>query len=216
MQIKQSDMIEFNPNFNKNTALKTAGVNVLFRFGMQTAKPFKIKEDEDFSLTGTADLESRPWLTSLEIQLSKGQSFIFNEVVMSVSQERNIVTTPLQGRDGTIKEFISNGDYNISIDAGVMAGTNETENNDDETSFLIPNDEYPEAELKKLGEILLAKRAIAVQSDFLDIFNIKSVVIKSFIITQETHSNRQSIQIQMLSDMPYEIKQIKDDYVKVK
>lgn len=204
--------MNFNPNFDKNTA----GVNVLFRFGMQTAKPFEIKENEDFSFENTSDLESRPWLTSLKVQVGKNQKFIFNEVIISVTQERNIVTTPLQGRDGTIKEFISNGDYNISIDAGVMAGANNTENNDDETSFIKPQNYYPESELKKLGEILMAKQAIDLQSDFLEIFGIKTAVVKSFNLNQETHSNRQSIQITMLSDEPYEIKQIKEDYVKVK
>ncbi len=207
-------MIDFNPNFDNETSLKSRAVNVAFRFGMQTAKPFKIKEGEDFSLKSTKDLESRAWLTSLAIEV-KSKKFVFNEVVMSVQQERNIVTTPLQGRDGTIKEFISNGDYNITIDAGVMAGNINDGINDDEDGFFKPKHYYPESELKKLREILTQKTAIAVQSDFLEVFGIKTAVVKAFNLTQETHSNRQSIQITMLSDLPYEIKKIKDDYVQV-
>ncbi len=198
-------MINFNPTFDSETALKTTAVNLAFRFGMQTAEHFEIKENEDWSFKDTKDLESRAWLTSLAIE-TDNKRFVFNEVVMSVQQERNIVTTPLQGRDGTIKEFISNGDYNITIDAGVMSGNSNNEIIDNEDGFFKPQNYYPEAELKRLGCILTEQKTLNVQSDFLEVFGIKSAVVKSFNLTQETHSNRQSIQITMLSDLPYEIK----------
>ena len=35
--------------------------------------------------------------------------------VIEISNTRNIVKTEIQGRDGTVKEFINNGDYQISI-----------------------------------------------------------------------------------------------------
>ncbi len=65
------------------------------------------------------------------------------------------------------------------------------------------------AELKKFLSI---PEALEVQSDFLEIFGIKSAVVKSFGLQQETHSNRQSINIQMLSDEPYEIKLKEDSF----
>ncbi|MDD1525550.1 DUF6046 domain-containing protein [Riemerella anatipestifer] len=198
-----------------NRGLKSTAVNLAFRFGMQTAKPFSIKKDENFTFLEADELLNERWLTSLEIKINE-QSFVFNEVIMSITQERNIVTTPLQGRDGTIKEFISNGDYVITVDAGVMEGHKQSDNEDTEVSFQIPNNAYPKSALKRLGSILTKPQAIEVQSDFLEVFDIKSVVVKSFLLVQETHSNRQSMQIQMLSDKPYEIKTIKEDYVKVK
>lgn len=196
--------------------LKSTAVNLAFRFGMQTAKPFPIRKEEGFSFSEADKLLNKQWLTSLKIILNKDEAFIFNEVVMSVTQERNIVTTPLQGRDGTIKEFISNGDYVITVDAGVMEGQKQIDNEDDEVSFQIPSSTYPKEELKRLKNILTLPKAIEVYSEFLLVFGITSVVVKSFSLVQETHSNRQSIQIQMLSDTPYEIKTIKEDYVKVK
>lgn len=196
--------------------LKSTAVNLAFRFGMQTAKPFKVKANEDFEFPEVGDLLNEQWLTTLEIKVEGIKSFVFNEVIMSITQERNIVTTPLQGRDGTIKEFISNGDYVITVDAGVMEGQKQTENEDTEVSFQTPNNTYPRAELERLGKILTEPKAIAVQSNFLNVFGIQSVVVKSFSLVQETHSNRQSIQIQMLSDKPYEIKTMQEDYVKVK
>ncbi|MDY3352254.1 DUF6046 domain-containing protein [Riemerella anatipestifer] len=196
--------------------LKSTAVNLAFRFGMQTAKPFPIRKEEGFTFSEADKLLNKQWLTSLKIILNGNDEFIFNEVVMSVTQERNIVTTPLQGRDGTIKEFISNGDYVITVDAGVMEGQKQVDNEDDEVSFQIPGNTYPKAELERLRNILTLPKAIEVYSEFLLVFGITSVVVKSFSLVQETHSNRQSIQIQMLSDTPYEIKTIKEDYVKVK
>lgn len=112
--------------------------------------------------------------------------------------EKNIVTTALQGRNGTIKEYVSDGDYNISIDAGVS-----TYEMDKEEGYAF---DYPKDAVKELKDILSLPEALEVQSDFLEIFGIKSAVVKAFSLSQETHSNRQSINIQMLSDEPYEIK----------
>ena len=56
---------------------------------------------------------------------------------------------------------------------------------------------------------------LIVTSDFLTLFDINSVIVKEFGIVQETHMNRQSIQIQLLSDEPYEIKLKNDKDVKI-
>ena len=45
-------------------------------------------------------------------------------------------------------------------------------------------------------------------------FEIDSVVVKDFGMTQETHTNRQSISIQLLSDETYEIKLKNENDVK--
>lgn len=195
--------------------LKSTAVNLAFRFGMQTAKPFNIEKNKDFAFGEAEQYLNEQWLTSLEINVDNN-SFIFNEVIMSITQERNIVTTPLQGRDGTIKEFISNGDYVITVDAGIVQGGSYTENEDTEVSYKNPKNTYPRAELERLCKILTLPQSIPVQSSFLNVFGITSVVVKSFSLTQETHSNRQGIQMQLLSDKPYEIKVIQEDYVKVK
>ena len=118
--------------------------------------------------------------------------------------EKNIVTTALQGRNGTIKEYISDGDYNISIDAGISTYTL-----DYKEDFDIA---YPIDAVAELKKFLSIPEALEVQSDFLEIFGIKSAVVKSFGLQQETHSNRQSINIQMLSDEPYEIKLKEDSF----
>lgn len=203
-------MIDTNTNIQPETLAKTTAMNLMFRFGMREGEPLKVSE-VNTKLDNLSDFENTSWLTSLQIE-EGGNKFIFKEVIMSITQERNIVTTTLQGRDGTIKEFISNGDYIITVDAGIIGDTR----NDKIDDFDLAKDQYPLEDLKRLREILLQHKAIPVQSKFLDLFGIKTVVVKSFQLQQETHSNRQSIQIQMLSDEPYEIKELKEDYIKVK
>lgn len=190
----------FQPN-TEQLARGTA-VHLAFRFGMQTAKPFDISEqigqEGNPSFTQLKALEGKNWLTSLAISFG-GKQIILEECILSVNQEKNIVTTALQGRNGTIKEYISDGDYQISAMAAVSS-YKEKEGNY-EASL-----EYPEDKIRQLTDLLSLPETLNVQSDFLEIFGIKSVVVTGFSLEQETHSNRQSISIQMLSDLPYEIK----------
>ena len=210
-------MIDFNFQPQPETIAKTVALNLAFRFGMQTGKPLEVKKF-DGKFVGTSDLENRPWLTSLRMSThNKGErySLLFQEVVISVTQERNIITTLLQGRDGTIKEYISNGDYSITLDLAITDYEGEPDEQTDE-EFLLPKQDYPISRLETLRKLLTTPQTVEVESDFLYAFGIKSAVVTSFSLQQETHSNRQSVQIQMLSDEPYEIKQIQqDEYVKI-
>ena len=207
-------MIYFNFQPQPLTIAKTAAVNLAFRFGMQTGRYLEVKEF-DGTFSSINDLENRPWLTSLRMStLYEGErySLLFQEVIISVTQERNIVTTPLQGRDGTIKEYISNGDYGITLDIALTDYEGEPSEQADE-EFLLPKQDYPLNQLETLRKLLTTPEAVEVESDFLTkhAFGIKSAVVTSFSLQQETHSNRQSVQIQMLSDEPYEIKVTNDE-----
>jgi len=149
----------------------------------------------DFNLSGS-DYNGVPTLTSLAFQY-KGKMIELVECIITINQEKNIVTTPMEGRDGTIKEYISAGDYSITIDAGVSSYN--------EIDF-EKSKNYPIEKLQELITFLNVKDGLEIQSDFLTLFGIKSAVIKSYGLVQETHSNRQAFQLQMLSDTPYEIK----------
>lgn len=53
--------------------------------------------------------------------------------------------------------------------------------------------------------MLEAKEALKIHSEFLDVFNIDRIVIKSFSAAQMTESNYQAIEISTVSDEDYEI-----------
>ena len=44
---------------------------------------------------------------------------IIKECLVTINQEKNIVATPIDGRVGTIKEYISDGDFQITLDVGI-------------------------------------------------------------------------------------------------
>ncbi|WP_308003034.1 DUF6046 domain-containing protein [uncultured Chryseobacterium sp.] len=197
---------------------KSVGVNMSYKFGMQTGKPLIPKDKVGSSFNEITDNMGTPTLTNLVIKSSKA-SFEFVDCIMTVNQEKNIITTALQGRDGTIKEYISKGDYNISIMLGIV----------NYADIYVPNmitglgteittasAEYPLEKIREFHEILASDETLTVASDFLSIFNIKSAVVKSYSLEQETFGNRQSIKIEMLSDYPYEIKLKEQQDVEVK
>ncbi len=182
-----------------------SGVNLALKFGKISATPFEVPStignEGNPKFNEIEEYLGAPKLTSLAMKFGDNEIMI-DECILTVTQEKNIVTTPLQGRDGTIKEFISKGDYNIS--AEIAVSNYQKADNDEETdqsSF-----KYPKEELEKLVKLLNVDETIIVDSDFLNVFGVKSAVVQSYNLQQETHSNRQSLQLQMLSDEPYEIK----------
>lgn len=167
--------------------------------GFPQGKSLEIVQ-EKVKLSGSDIYLGVPALTELQLRY-EGKVFVLNDCIMTVSQEKNIVQTALQGRDGTVKEYISDGDYSISVMAAIdndylLSGNQQFQ------SF----DGYPISELKLFSALLRAKEAIEVTSDWLDLFGIKTIVIKSYNFDQETYSNRQNFTMQMLSDLPFEIK----------
>lgn len=179
-----------------------------FRLAFKFAQPFKpTTTDGTASFEEITDLMGSYWLTSLGFRYKGLPDFEFIECVITINQEKNIVTTPLQGRDGTVKEYISDGDYSITIEAGI---NNYKEGDETQASY-----DYPIEKIRALRQFLKVKDAIEVQSDFLQVFDISSAVIKNYNFVQETHSNRQGVSISMLSDTPHVIK-LKQDNVKAK
>ncbi|KIO75949.1 hypothetical protein TH53_17970 [Pedobacter lusitanus] len=180
--------------------------NLAFRFGL--AKPFQVIDQPGPDFKILDDLEGVSWLTSLAIQHdSIPGSFTFEECIMTLNLEKTIVSTALQGRNGTIKEYVTQGDYSITM----VAGITHYENSNLTPAFT----EYPTDKIKELNRYLNIKDSLKVHSEFLDFFNIESVVIQKFSLNQETHSNRQGVSITMLSDTPYEIKLKQEKDVKV-
>lgn len=182
-----------NPVYVAKGALKTP---VRFLGLMSYQKPLQ-NSSESFPEQPASDWYGQPTLTSLALKLD-GMVITLIDCVMTVTQEKNIITTALQGRDGTIKEYISDDDYRIELRASVQPPP-------DENGF-APPDIYPIDELKELLEMFRASESIEVQNDFITLFGIDSVVLQSYSFEQETDRNRQYFHATLLSDSAYEIK----------
>lgn len=147
-------------------------------------------------LTDRSYWESRYVLTELTLRKEDGETLTVNDAVVTVTQEKHIVRTTLVGLNGTIKEYISSGDYDISISVGIVAV--------DPEGRIV--DEYPEEGIRKVREFLDENKAVEVASVFLSIFGIERMVVTRFSLRQETASSRQTIEIRALSDDDYIIR----------
>ena len=116
------------------------------------------------------------------------------DAVAAVSRERRIVSTAMTGRDGTVKEYINEGDWAINLTVGVQA-----------TEGGQITDEYPSEALRALRRVLDVQAAIEVQSEFLSIFDITHVVVRSYSASQMTEANYQTVSISLVSDEPIEL-----------
>lgn len=116
------------------------------------------------------------------------QSLNVQDALITVMNTKNIIETTLQGRNGTVKEYISDGDYVIRIEGKVYgSGMNN----------------YPQDDVQKLHSVCLAPQSISVTSSFLKLFNIEDIVIKSYEIPQlEGIRNYQTFVLNCVSDYP--------------
>lgn len=108
-------------------------------------------------------------------------------VLINVSQAKKIITTEIQGNDGTVKEYIGMDDYQVNIN-GILNG---------------PNGSYPMSAVNALHQLCKAPVAIDVESRYLQNLDIHQIVIKDFSYDQEPGGySKQNFSIQAISDAP--------------
>ncbi len=158
------------------------------------------------------DWLAKPTLTELWLRC-KGSYLVLRDCVCTVSIHKNIVHTYLSGRNGSVKEYINDRDYRISIIASLTPSLNLNPNPDgldnsgSNQNILDVSDGYPKDKVKNLMHLLRMNTAIEVVSDFLDLFNIRSMVIEGYDFDQGgLYQNQQSFSLYGLSDTPFEIK----------
>jgi hypothetical protein len=111
---------------------------------------------------------------------------VLETVLASVTVNKNIVKTQIQGRKGAVKEYIGLGDYDVSI-SGIIVGGNGI---------------YPRTEVQQLISIIQCNEAITVTSWYLQMFGINSLVIDNgaSINQDEGQYSRQPFTIPCISD----------------
>lgn len=129
---------------------------------------------------------------TLEGDIIQFEGLEIDQVLMSVSQSKNIVTTAIVGRNGTVKEYIADGDYSISIQ-GALASNKA--------------DVYPVTEFANLLEILKAPVSVKVESEFLAQFDIQEIVVTNYDFPQVAgFRDLQYFSISAISDEPIELR----------
>lgn len=180
----------------------TAGKVMLYRFpGSAKGAHSYNKEGREFApspvgvpITDPADWLGAYTLCPLLLRLEDGTELSIPDAVVAMTRTKNIVTTQVVGMSGTVKEYISDGDFDINIAVGIQGVE------DGKVANI-----YPEEGLRELRKFLEVDKPISVQSAFFDLFEINRLVIKSYSLTQGTESNYQELTISALSDNEYNV-----------
>lgn len=118
------------------------------------------------------------------------QQITFEAILISVTFPRNIIKTVIQGRNGTVKEYIGEGDANVSF-RGVICGI---------------NGHYPAAEVALLRSIATAPSPIEVYSEYLQNLDINTIVFEDRSFEQEEGGRSyQTFSLNAVSDTPQEL-----------
>jgi Domain of unknown function (DUF6046) len=126
-------------------------------------------------------------------QKNDSQGLFIEGVIIEANLSRNVVTTQVSGYNGgSIKEFISNGDWNITI-----------------RGFVSSNyaDIYPEEDTRLLQLYSKAPVTLEVTSRFLNSYlDINNIVVTGLnLFQQQGLRNIQYFEMTCLSDIPYTI-----------
>ena len=115
----------------------------------------------------------------------------FDAILLTVSQAKKIVKTEIQGRNGSVKEYIGDDDYQIQIN-GVITGN---------------NGHYPAEKVSQLKQILNAPVAIPIASTYLNNLGIHVIVVDSYQLDQDAGGySYQKFSISCMSDTPQELR----------
>lgn len=147
-----------------------------------------------FSASNSNQLRYTPRIEFGTQDVVIASEFIFETALISISQTKNIVRTSIAGNDGTVKEYMSEGDYSISLN-GVIAGD-------------VANQRPDTIKLQTLLNYLRAPLAIPITCNFLNEFGITDIVVESYNAGQREGSrNIIDVSIQMISDRSIELSQ---------
>lgn len=111
-------------------------------------------------------------------------------VLVTVARPKRIIKTDITGRDGTIKEYINQDDWQITIN-GVITGANGV---------------YPTQAVMALHELCEAPVTIPVVSWYLQNLKIFNLVIETYQFDQEPGGiSKQNFTLNCISDKPVEL-----------
>ncbi len=142
------------------------------------------------------------------------EGIVIQSALMDISMSKNIVKTAIQGRDGTVKEYVSLGDYIINIQGNII-GVTEGNGIDSVGNIITGNkignigNRYPVIDTKRLIQICKVGDSVEITSEFLQMFGISAMVITDFKFAQMQGSrNMQPFQITALSDTPINLEEL--------
>jgi hypothetical protein len=115
--------------------------------------------------------------------------------ILTVAQPQVVLQTTIAGRNGTVKEYIGQGDFAVTIQA-LLATDPYSENR-----FA-----YPLQQVQAVRDLVAVGVALPVSGFLLDTYGIKNLVVLN--VTYQAlpgYTNLQAVELQCVSDEPIEL-----------
>ncbi len=129
------------------------------------------------------------------VTLDQANGLALLDPLVTVDAPMRVEKTPVLGRKGTVKEFISQGDYGVVIRAILATDVHAADRY-----------AYPLPQVQKLRALCELGVALPVSGWLLDVYNIKSLVVEN--VRYESlpgFTNLQAYEMQCVSDDPIEL-----------
>lgn len=172
----------------QNIILKKPGNNP---YEGQTPKAINVDKPLYYGVLGTGvysnlDIKGGEWTDQFG-RVQACPDLIFDTVLFTVEMSKNIVKTPIQGRNGTVKEYIADGDYYIRIE-GLVTGFNNSR---------------PDADITNLKKMLDAPIPLQINSKYLTQLGVYSIIVERYNLPQlPGQYSQQPFSIDAISDAP--------------
>lgn len=120
-----------------------------------------------------------------------GSILAIDTCLITVTQTKNIIETPIQGRPGPVFEYINDGAFIITLQGALTSN--------------IPHT-YPKDDMRKLISFMKAPSAIEVQCDYLRQFEITNLIVRDYEFPQnEGNRDMQFFRITCNSEWSFEV-----------
>jgi hypothetical protein len=141
-------------------------------------------------LPGSYETNTKGIINSFGSNTDGPERLRYEAVLILVRQNKNIVRTQIQGRDGAVKEYIGMDDYNVTVN-GIITGK---------------NGQRPIDQIMALKRMLDAPIAIKVASSYLRMLGIQYLVLQSYELGENPGGySYQTFSLEFLTDVPQEL-----------
>lgn len=138
--------------------------------------------------------------TSLDNSLGVGEQITsetllrIDTVLITVTGTKNIIKTPIVGRRGTVKEYISQGDYQINFRGSILP----------DQSISSQANVFPRDKVNLFIELLTLSKPLKVACDFLGLFGIDFIIVDPDFTIHEKEGSRNEVPFEFnaISDFP--------------
>lgn len=201
MEFKLPELVALSQGINYNPLLSTAINRML---NARTQKEYEesnyeatkiaigyqninVRSRKDYGQSST--LIGMPLFMPLTIKNTDDENdfMLLESAVVELSRTKNIVSTIIQGRDGSVDEFINNGDWNITV-TGMLC---------------LDGPAYPLNLVTKLEHFLGMKKPLKIEHESLNALSIYEIVVLSENpIIKSAHINVQPYSFTAKSSKP--------------